>query len=386
MTPMRLLLGNEKSKLRAPSWLSIPDSEWVEQNGYFLEGIWRRFVQDGEWPDPTEVQRELRQEDPTRRVADALATMPWSLARREYVPPRIALTVFGLGCCAGGRELLRSYLSVAQLALARFDSPGLPDRLTREDVIAELSLSDSEADRLSSVLMADAPFLGSGYSERDGWSRQVDPRAEEFEGIEDVDSLLSHLATQRGLNPPPPSPPAVEQSDPTPPADQGQRGDHERYANSAVTAGVVAALAAAITLVGTLVSSASIFNLALLGLFLGLAIAFIYLRTARLLAVVIVVVLIAIGASIGAIVQSSPPDRLHGYFVATSDAAVVIPLIEPRVGAPEVRDDVLVVGDKVNVRCILQANDRNWAELEDGAFIDARVLRPEVGGGEAPLC
>jgi hypothetical protein len=117
-------------EMTVPKWLSGPDREWVDQNRYFLEGIWRRFVHDGDWPDPTEVQRELRREDPGRRVADALGTMPRALARREYVPPRIALTVFGLGCCEGGRELLRNYLEVARRALARFDSPWLPNRLT----------------------------------------------------------------------------------------------------------------------------------------------------------------------------------------------------------------------------------------------------------------
>jgi hypothetical protein len=320
-------------------------------------------------------------------VADALDTIPRGLARREYVPPRIALTIFGLGCFEGGRELLRSYLEVARLALARFDSPGLPNRLSRADVVARLQLSDSEADRLSGVLMADAPFLGSGDADIARWDREVDPRAEEFEGISDVDALLSHLANRRGLNEGTPLG-VVSTSIAQEPlsVDQGWQGEPEPHARAARSAGIVSAVAAVITLVATLVSSPSILNLALLGLFLGLAVYLFYFQNARPMGLAAILIFAVAGGVVGALLEPSPPIKPHGYFVATSDAAVVIPLIEPRLEAPEVRNDALVVGDKVRVRCILRAYRRAWAELDDGAFVEAGLLRPEVGGGEAPPC
>jgi hypothetical protein len=255
-----------------------------------------------------------------------------------------------------------------------------------------LQLSDSEADRLSRILMEDAPFLGSGYADIRHWDREVEPHAEEFEEISDVDALLSHLASQRGFDQSPrlgPAPAAIAKEVPALSAARGHQPEigTEPHARAVRSAGIVSALAAAITLAATLVSSPSVLNLAFLGLFLGLAICLFYFQNARLMGSAAVLILVLAGRALGAVLEPSPPAEPHGYFVATSDVAdAVIPLIEPQMEAPEVRGDVFVVGDKVQVRCMLRADLRTWAELDDGSFVEARLLRPEVGGGEAPSC
>lgn len=375
------------------NWLPDLEREWVEQNMYFLDGIWERLVKDGDWPDPTELQRQLRAEDKSRRVAQALGSAPRSLVVKEYSPPSARLTVFGLGCVEAAREILEQYLTVARLALERFDSPTLPNRLSRSDVIAELHLDPSEAQLLSRLLMMDAPFLGGGLSSVDDWDRKIDPRAEEFEGLNDVDDFLEFLSRQRGLKGEPQfvalladSAPAQGEAPEPSPMDQGQGGKDEAHTSLMPAAAVVSALAAVATVLLPIFSSPSIANLAVLGLFVGLTLALL-LQMHPVAAAGTVLLLVLIGGVCGAALESTPPAGPHGYFVATTDEAdVVSAVIEPRAGAPLVRSDVFVAGSKVEVRCILRRGEATWAELADGAFLPASVLRPEVGGGTASSC
>jgi hypothetical protein len=263
--------------MRVVSWLPLQAQEWVDLHGYLLDGVWARFEKDNDWPDPVEVQRELRCVDPNRRVTQALDRMPSFFARREYSPPSLALTIFGLGCCENARPLLEQYLAIAKIALRRFDSPDLPNRLRRADVVAELDLSPAEADRLSIVLMQYAPFLGSGESSINGWDREVHPRAEEFEGIENVDELLDFEArkqrlaeSERGI-----VLPAVPLA--SPPADSSHPSNTDNE-NLALAANVISAAAAVITVILLVASAPSVPTFAAVGLFGGLAAALLFLR------------------------------------------------------------------------------------------------------------
>jgi hypothetical protein len=376
--------------MKAVSWLPPQAQEWVDLYGYFLEGVWTRFEKDGEWPNPVEVQRELRSADPSRRVNQALDRMPPLFARREYAPPRLALTVFGLGCCEGARPLLEQYLTVAKLALQRFDSPTLPNRLRREEVVAELNLSPVEADRLSAVLSQYALFLGSGDLSIENGDREIHPQAEEFEGVEDVDDLLEFLARKQrlaelGHSSPVPFALVAPQapSPPPPPPPPSNTYDEKLKLGASMTSA-----AAAAATVGLMVASApSVLGLALVGLFGGLAAALLLLRKRPASAAALVVALVLIGGGAGSVLESDGPAGSFQYFVAsTGDAAVIIPVIEPSDGAAMSRDHVLGSGSSVQVACTLINAEGQWAKLTDGTFVRAGLLAPEVGGDAAPDC
>lgn len=256
--------------MKTISWLSPQAQEWVDLYGYFLDGVWTRFEADGEWPDPVDVQRELRAADRSRRVTQALDRMPQFFARREYAPPTLALTILGLGCCDGARGLLEQYLAVAKLALERFDSPTLPNRLRREDVAAELELSSDETDRLSIALGQYAPFLGGGDVSIEKWDREVSPQAEEFEGVEDVDDLLEALARKMRVADPPPlvlPAPAVVSQDVLGSAPPLGASPYEKLM---LSVGLISAVAAVVSVGLTLASSASVGALAVVGSFIVL--------------------------------------------------------------------------------------------------------------------
>jgi hypothetical protein len=185
---------------QAGPWLGSTESEWVEQNGFLLEAIWRHFHESGEWPEPVELQRRLYAENPDLPSTKAVGSLPRSLVIDEWADPRhLALTIFGLGCCPGAQRLLGQYLKAAHLALRRFGSPELPNRLTINELREALAIGAVEAERLSVVLMRDAEFLSSGDANVDSWDRQIDPRVVEFESLETPDELLNFLAERRRL-------------------------------------------------------------------------------------------------------------------------------------------------------------------------------------------
>jgi hypothetical protein len=138
-------------------FLSARDQDWVARNGDILNATFAHYEAKGEWPEPAEVIRPLRAANPNRKVVAALDEMPKALGHREDFPRRLVLSIFGLGCCERAAPLLGHYLTAAQMALRRFDLPGLTNHLSRQDVSAELGLGAPELDRLSELLMRDAP-------------------------------------------------------------------------------------------------------------------------------------------------------------------------------------------------------------------------------------
>jgi hypothetical protein len=253
-------------------WLSTRDRKWVAQNGDLLNAVWAHFAATGEWPDPVEILRGLRAANPNRRVNAALAEMPKVLGQREYAPPRLVLSVFGLGCCPNANPLLCQYVAVAQLALRRFDLPSLPNRLTRADVMAELGPSEVEADRLSEVLMRDAPFLGSGTSGIDNWDREIDPRAEDFEGIDNPESLLIFLAVQRRIAEELDAQPEPQASPPEPAPDDVSALPQSQREDPRTLLAILAGLATIGSFVVNIVNSPSVPGLVVFTAFLGLTV------------------------------------------------------------------------------------------------------------------
>jgi hypothetical protein len=372
--------------MKTVAWLPPEAREWVDLYGYFLEGVWTRFEKDGDWPDPVEVQRELRCADSTRRVTLALNRMPKGFARREYAPPKLALTIFGLGCCEGARLLLEQYLNVAKLALQRFDSPALPNRLRREDVISELDLSPAEADSLSIVLAQYAPFLGGGEISVDSWDREIHPQAEEFEGIEDVDDLLDFEARKQRLaeverGSAAPAVPFSTSATSHPPA----RNVYNE--NLMLGATVTSAAVAVITLVLMVASAPSAPGLALVGLSGGLTAALLLFRRKRIWGVALVVSLTMIGGLVGFALEAEPVDGSFHYFVAsTGGADVLVTHIEPDLKSAMGRERTFVSGDPVQIACFLSNDGIEWAKLTDGTFVPAGLLSQEVGGDPASSC
>jgi hypothetical protein len=370
-----------------PDWLSDGDRAWVAIHGYLLEAIWGHFHATGDWPETVELHRRLHAREPECRPAAAIASMPRTLGFDEWGNPRqLKLTIFGLGCCSGARRLLTHYVAVAHLALQRFGTLELPNRLSRAEVVAELRLGEPEADRLSAILMRDADFLASGSSGLADWDREIDPRVVEFSGVEDPDQLLELLADRRRISPPVDlaNPlPEVNVNDAEPPAlshdDSAQRRLNLVATLSTVALGVGGFLA---TLSGHSPLFAGI--LIVVVLVIGLIGYSVFEGRPRRL-VIALVVSICLGALIaGWLLRSTGPPHLYRYFASPRGEAVAIPVIEPRPDAMMANSAVYGAGDQVEVLCVGNYAHISWAKLPDATFIPLRDLTAEFAATDGP--
>jgi hypothetical protein len=366
-------------------FLSAPDRDWVTRNGDILNATFAHYEAEGEWPERNEVIRPLRFAHPERLVTAAVDEMPAALGYCEPGSNRLVLTIFGLACCRRAAPLLDQYHAVSQLALSRFDVPSRPNRLSRAEVAEKLHLTPAEIDRLSRLLMSDAPFLGEGDSSIGGWDREIDCHVEELQGLDDVDALLSFLSRQRQITEEPQPPPAPEPTLSTP------APNHAPTAPP-VTLAVAAALAGIGGFVFVLVRSPSVLSLTLLGIFIGLTLVLSLRRLWRrnLLVASLVGALAGglLGAVAGALLQRTESHGPYRYFVASTPgtASVLIGRIEPHQDAPLQRETVLGIGDPAEVRCLQTEAGEIWAKLENGSFLEAARLSVEVGGDDAPIC
>jgi hypothetical protein len=75
--------------------------------------------------------------------------------------------------------------------------------------MSALALSEADTDRLSRVILRDAPFLSGGSANLKSWSLGIHERVVEYERAGDARELLQLIAAERGISPrPSPKPPS----------------------------------------------------------------------------------------------------------------------------------------------------------------------------------
>lgn len=182
-----------------PSWLPDQAASWLGESGGLLDEIYASFDRDGAWPAPGALQRRLLAQRRRMRVVSMIEAMPSCMGSRTHSPDEVRLSLFGLGCVPAARPLLEHYAATLALAQERYAQPDEPPRLARTDVAEHLNLEPRDVDRLSVVLLADHPFLGSGHAEVDSWDYEIDDRIIDLDDVNGPDELLARLAEQRQL-------------------------------------------------------------------------------------------------------------------------------------------------------------------------------------------
>lgn len=296
---------------RPPEWLAPPLAEWAASHVDVLDSIYDRFEETGEWPDPMQLQREMRAAGGPQALARTASAMPRELGHRDHSSPRVVLTLFGVACCQASGRLLNAYFTIFALALARHSTPTVNNRVTRGDINALLN-DPLLTDRVSRLILADCPFLAGGSADLEEWDLAIDERIVDYEDAGDPNELLAAIAGERGLVALPPqpdsSPPDIEA---TPPASAdvgpGPSGPeaHTRLRNM---------LATVATIVGVGL------GVAVASLPLGLAAVSAFLATIAVLlwrpgvstgqATVSILAVATLGAVVGLLLDSSDPPPL----------------------------------------------------------------------------
>ena len=184
-------------------WLPDFERAWAHEHQDVLNEIYGAFTASGEWPDPVQLQRQLRARGSDLDLLAAVQDMPRLLGWRETSPAQVKLSLFGIGCCPAARWLLARLVDAVDLALSRFDDADSPNRLTRAEVDEQLQLDKVAADRLSALILHDSFMLGGGDAGQEAWDQTIHENVLRLGGSGTPDELLRRLAKLRAVGPAP---------------------------------------------------------------------------------------------------------------------------------------------------------------------------------------
>ena len=195
------------AQMTTSRWLSSRASDWVVSQQDTLDFIYEAFCSSGQWPDPVQLQRELRAGGTRISFARAANEIPRELGWRNRAPDRVVLSLFGANRMLHRSRAPPSHLRRDSPSGARTARPAQPGESSRPRSRGRsLGLSAVEADRVSKLILADCPFLGGGNASVEAWDLEIDERVVEFEQVEDIDGLLTVLAEQRAIGASAPNP------------------------------------------------------------------------------------------------------------------------------------------------------------------------------------
>ena len=366
-----------------PSWLSPRTRIWAEENRAVLNAIYSAFHGSGSWPDPVQLERELRASGMRIGLVSSLDNLPPELGSHQTYPSRVRLSLLGLGCVPAARRLLQRYLAVVHLAIERYDQPEQPNRLSRADVAARLDIGSVETDRLSRLILDDGIWSGSGTADPKAWDFEIDPRVTRFENDDEVDAFLARLAEQRRTSKPTFDTTAIAatvQVVTAPSPDTAHTGlvtGNGKYLSpilvllsvvgiGANISGVVAAPLPFVVAVSVSAVTAAVLHRKLL----------VSPPSGRAVGVVVVAGLV--GGAATAVIAGFDDDSARGpvrYFVRPTQSLLIRRSETPSPGARQFADGPLADGDEIFVQCTTKSG---WVKLTDGTFLPAREVRKEA--------
>jgi len=190
----------------SPRYLDDATHRWAVQHRDFLAVVYEAFNEEGDWPQRGVLQRRLVREGKLIDFGQLAVELPQQLGHREAPPEeRIVLRLFALRYLDEAQDLLQQFVEALKLAANRYRSDEDEPVLGRRDLTERLGMSDSDATKLSRVLLREARFLGSGTTEVTDWERQIyDQGLVRFLEVANIDD---YLAVEAGLlqGRPPPS-------------------------------------------------------------------------------------------------------------------------------------------------------------------------------------
>jgi|HubBroStandDraft_4_1064222.scaffolds.fasta_scaffold95539_2 hypothetical protein len=134
--------------------------KWARRNDRFLDLVYMRFEESGQWPRVDDLQRDLLRLRDDLDVFACAEQLPSALGGMSD-DNRVFLTVSGLAYLDAARDFLNDFLAVIQLAVGRYrdGERGTTPRLCENDLLGQLSLGDRRANRVMKVLGAGCPLF-----------------------------------------------------------------------------------------------------------------------------------------------------------------------------------------------------------------------------------
>lgn len=138
----------------------------AQRNERFLDLIYMRFEESGDWPRADDLQRELLHWRDNLDVFERAERLPPALG--GLTPDsRVFLTVAGLARLDAARQCLKDFLEVIRLAVSRYRDGdlGAAPKLRPEDLASDLSLSNRRVNRITKILASGCPIFQEDESD-----------------------------------------------------------------------------------------------------------------------------------------------------------------------------------------------------------------------------
>jgi uncharacterized protein (TIGR02391 family) len=157
-----------------------------------LAMVYGHFAATGEWPQASELQRELVRNRDTFDVIAALDALPndvgWRVRDSEG---RARLTVRGIARCPGSGADVDNFLSFLRMCFDRYVGNDPEPQITSDEVQAELGLDHAGYRRLHQfVEMEGALYLGGGGNE-DHYKWVISDRIRHFRDVKTIHQYLA---------------------------------------------------------------------------------------------------------------------------------------------------------------------------------------------------
>jgi hypothetical protein len=165
--------------------------KWAERNRRFLELVYMRFDESGEWPRAEALQRDLLHLRDDLDVFERAEQLPRSLGALSG-DSRVFLTVTGLAHLDAARDFLDDFLRVLILAVGRYrdGDRNITPQVCERDLIDALSLPDCRASRVLKIMASGCRPFAEGTIDH---SVTVTPDVRHFVSVRSVRDYVKVL-------------------------------------------------------------------------------------------------------------------------------------------------------------------------------------------------
>jgi len=128
---------------------------WAKANADVLGMLWERFETTGEWPQASELQRELFRAGRRFSAMEFGREMPGTLGHLDVSNGTIILTPRALLYAPAARPVLDRIAQLVRILVDRYATEGVPPEITSEEFEDLLGVDDRQTRQLAMLLMHD---------------------------------------------------------------------------------------------------------------------------------------------------------------------------------------------------------------------------------------
>jgi uncharacterized protein (TIGR02391 family) len=172
---------------------------WAAENVEVLHMIWEKFDATGEWPQASELQRELFRAGRRFSATEFGRQMPGALGHLDVSKGTIILTPLALSYLHAPRLVLDRMAQLARILVERYAADGVEPEVNSEEFHELLGIDEQQTRQLATLLMNDRfLFLPAGGRLEDSTQKF---RADEDSVIElaNVQSIDDYFEVQNRI-------------------------------------------------------------------------------------------------------------------------------------------------------------------------------------------